>query len=125
MKYLKSMFASMAQWAGDVTGSPLAFVLSVAAIAVWGVTGPVFGFSDTWQLIINTSTTVITFLMIFLLQATQNRNTKAMQKKMDELIRVNAKAHNELMGLENKEISKVEEVEENMEEVDNNTEGKE
>jgi len=97
------LFTRFAHWTGDALGTPLAFILSLLSVAVWAVFGPVFQYSDTWQLIINTSTTVVTFWMIFLLQATQNRDTRAIQKKLDELIRSNEEARNDLIGLEKKE----------------------
>ena len=83
-----------------MAGRPVAFVLAVATLIVWGVTGPVFGFTDTWQLVINTMTTIVTFLMVFLIQNTQNRDTEAMQLKLDELLRAVKGAHTTLIDLE-------------------------
>jgi low affinity Fe/Cu permease len=93
-------FQRFARAGARMTGHPLAFGLAVAAIVAWGLTGPLFGFSDTWQLIINTATTVITFLMVFLIQNTQNRDSEAMQLKLDELVRATAAAHNALLDIE-------------------------
>jgi low affinity Fe/Cu permease len=82
-------------------GSPYSFVLALLVVVAWAVTGPLFHFSDTWQLVINTGTTVVTFLMVFLIQATQNRDTQSVHLKLDELIRANRNARNLLAGIEN------------------------
>lgn len=88
--------ATLAAWAGQ----PLAFIFAVIAIVIWCTTGPIFGYSDTWQLIINTATTIITFLMVFLIQNAQNRDAAAIQAKLDELIRAVSDARNRFIGIE-------------------------
>lgn len=100
--YLKrgNFFTRFAKRIAFASGKPLTFVTAVFIIATWAITGPIFQFSDTWQLIINTGTTVITFLMVFLIQNTQNRDSQALQLKIDELIRATKGAHTALIDLE-------------------------
>lgn len=93
-------FPNFARFTAGAAGKPMTFVLAVASIIVWAVLGPVFGYSDTWQLVINTATTIVTFLMVFLIQNTQNRDTQALQLKLDELIRATKGAHNLMLALD-------------------------
>jgi low affinity Fe/Cu permease len=93
-------FARFARWTAKISGRPATFLIAALVIVVWAVTGPVFHFSDTWQLVINTGTTVVTFLMVFLIQNTQNRDAVAMQIKLDELIRAVRGARNDIVDLE-------------------------
>ncbi len=106
------MFRKVAQRVSYVLGTPRAFIVAVFIIAIWIITGPLFNFSDTWQLVINTGTTIITFLMVFLVQNTQNRDAKTIHLKLDELIRANAEARNRIIDLEDvgdEEIQKLQE----------------
>jgi low affinity Fe/Cu permease len=93
-------FHNFARVSARLTGRPVSFVIAASVILVWGVTGPIFHFSDTWQLVINTGTTVVTFLMVFLIQNTQNRDSEAVQIKLDELIRATKDAHTAVLNIE-------------------------
>ena len=104
------IFDRFARWTEHQLGRSVTFALACLSIVAWGVTGPLFAWSDTWQLVINTGTTIVTFLMVFVIQNTQNRDTQALQLKLDELIRVNTAARNSLMGLEEKSESEVGEI---------------
>ena len=99
----RSRFTRFAKWTAHATGRPVTFFLAAVLILVWVVTGPIFQFSDTWQLVINTGTTIVTFLMVFLIQSTQNRDAEAVQVKLDEIIRAIGNAQNELLDLEEME----------------------
>jgi low affinity Fe/Cu permease len=101
-----SIFARFARWTERQLGRPTAFALASLSIVVWAATGPLFGWSDTWQLVINTGTTIV----VFVIQNTQSRDMQALQLKLDELIRVNTEARNSLMGLEEKAEAEVEEI---------------
>jgi low affinity Fe/Cu permease len=113
----KGSFACFSEKTASYSGHPATFVLAVLIIIVWAVTGPLFGFSDTWQLIINTGTTIITFLMVFLIQSTQNRDTHAMQLKLDELIRTTKGAHTVLLDLEELSESELQEIRDKYQEI--------
>jgi low affinity Fe/Cu permease len=113
----KSRFTRFAKWTAHATGRPAAFIIAGSVIAVWAVTGPIFHYSDTWQLVINTGTTVVTFLMVFLIQCTQNRDSEATQVKLDEIIRAIGKAKNELLDLEELEEEDLDKIKETYEEM--------
>jgi low affinity Fe/Cu permease len=98
MKQANTWFAEIANATGKATGHPLAFILSMLAVVVWGISGPIFGFSDTWQLVINTGTTVITYLLLFVVQNSQNRNAAALHIKLDEILRAMPEARTDLVA---------------------------
>lgn len=110
-------FTRMAKAASSFTGRPLCFSLAMLVVLAWAISGPLFGFSNTWQLVINTGTTIVTFLMVFLIQNTQNRDTEAMHIKLDELIRVTRRANNQLLDLEDMEEKDLNELRQHYEEI--------
>lgn len=106
---MNKLFGEIANWTSQAAGRALAFVLAASVVIVWAVTGPLFHFSDTWQLVINTGTTIVTFLMVFLIQNSQNRDGAAIQVKLDELIRVGT-ARNSMIGIEHLTDEELEEL---------------
>ncbi|HEX9265168.1 MAG TPA: low affinity iron permease family protein [Candidatus Binatia bacterium] len=108
MKKSSSSFSDFARGAANVSGSSTTFALAVLIVIVWAASGPLFGYSDTWQLVINTGTTIVTFLMVFLIQSTQNKDTQALQIKLDELIRATKGARNLLIDLEQLDDEQIE-----------------
>ena len=106
----QGQFAVFAKRIARWSGQPLTFTIAIVVVLVWAVTGPIFDYSDTWQLVINTGTTIVTFLMVFLIQNTQNRDSEAMQMKLDELIRSIHGAHNALVNLEELEESELDRI---------------
>ncbi|HEY4059693.1 MAG TPA: low affinity iron permease family protein [Kofleriaceae bacterium] len=109
---LHRFFRRFARATSQAIGSPYAFVLATLAVVVWALTGPVFGYSETWQLVINTGTTIVTFLVVFMIQNTQNRDSMALHLKIDELIRVMGEARNELVDVEDKSDEELERLQE-------------
>jgi low affinity Fe/Cu permease len=109
---VRERFRSWANTAADRVGSPATFALGCAVVIGWALTGPIFHYSDTWQLVINTCTSVITFLMVFLIQNTQNRDARAMQLKLNELIRAVSTARNMMVDLENCTDEEIEQIRE-------------
>lgn len=107
---LDRIFTVVAGRIAAVTGQPIAFIIAVLLIVAWGVTGPFFDYSDTWQLIVNTSTTIVTFLMVFLIQNSQNRDAAAMQAKLDELIRAVENARTQFIGIEHRSDTEIEKI---------------
>jgi low affinity Fe/Cu permease len=107
-----SWFTRFTKWTARASGRSVTFIGAVLIIVAWAITGPIFGFSDTWQLVINTGTTIITFLMVFLIQSTQNRDSEAMQVKLDELIHVMKGAQNALLDLEELEEEELDRIRE-------------
>lgn len=104
------IFTWIATRIASLAGQPIAFVGATALIIVWGITGPLFHYSDTWQLVVNTATTIVTFLMVFLIQNSQNRDAAAMQAKLDELIRAVAEARGQFIGIEHKTEREIEQI---------------
>lgn len=115
--YRSSPFSRFAKWTSHAAGHPTTFGVAVLIVVGWALTGPFFGFSDTWQLVINTGTTIVTFLMVFLIQNTQNRDSTALQLKLDELIRALEGAHNALLDLEELEDQELEQIRQRYEEL--------
>lgn len=116
-EHKKKWFTAFAQATSNWTGSPSAFVLAFGIIIVWAATGPVFHYSDTWQLVINTGTTIVTFLMVFLIQNSQNRDAKVIQLKLDELIRAVETAETSLINMDEMSEEELQQVQENFSKV--------
>jgi low affinity Fe/Cu permease len=107
---MNGLFTRVASFIAAAAGQPATFLLAVGAVAVWAITGPMFGYSDTWQLVINTGTTIVTFLMVFLIQNSQNRDGAAMQAKLDEILRAIRAARSEFIGIEHMTDEQIEQI---------------
>ena len=118
------IFTRIATRIATASGQPLAFLLALAVIVVWAVTGPLFRYSDTWQLVINTGTTIVTFLMVFLIQNSQNRDGAAMQAKLDEILRAVEQARSQFIGIEHLTDVEIEQIRTAIEEETGNSDGK-
>ena len=112
-----SIFTRFAKGTSRAVGQPAAFAIATGALLIWAISGPLFGFSDKWQLVINTGTTIVTFLMVFLIQNTQNRDAEAIHVKLDELIRSHKTAHNALLDLEDLEEEELDRIRSSYEEL--------
>jgi low affinity Fe/Cu permease len=121
---MRSLFTRIATWIATASGQPMTFMIALGIIVVWAVTGPLFHYSDTWQLIINTGTTIVTFLMVFLIQNSQNRDGAAMQAKLDELLRAVDKARERFIGIEHLTDQQIELVRTALERYAKDAEGK-
>jgi low affinity Fe/Cu permease len=115
MQRMEHLFTRVANSVSRAAGRPLTFVICCGSIVLWAATGPLFGFSDTWQLVINTGTTIVTFLMVFLIQNTQNRDGAAIQAKLDELLRAVSDARNEFIGIEHLTEEELDEIRKDIE----------
>ena len=105
---LEAIFTGISTWTARVSGQPAVFIVALLTVVVWGLTGPIFHCSETWQLVINTGTTIVTFLMVFLIQNSQNRDTASMQAKLDELLRAIPQAREMFIGIEHLSVQEVE-----------------
>lgn len=117
IQYMNELFRRFSQKTSELVGSPWAFMIATLTLVVWAVTGPLFHFSDTWQLVINTGTTIVTFLMVFLIQNTQNRDAKAIHLKLDELVRATKRARNSFVDIESLSDDELKELEETFKQV--------
>ena len=115
LKALDTLFTKISSCIANASGQPLTFILALLTVVIWGVTGPIFQYSDTWQLVINTGTTIVTFLMVFLIQNSQNRDTASMQAKLDELLYALDGAREEFIGIEHLSVHEVEKIRHDLE----------